>query len=138
MKSTKFKIYELVPVELYNSVHEDVLWQMMDPGLLATIDAIKAKFPKGSMIINSYKWGGDRGWSGLRTKNSKYYSPTSQHSLGKAIDAVFTAYDVEEVRQYILDNSEEFPHIGGIELGVSWLHVDTRPRVNGVIKTFNA
>jgi hypothetical protein len=90
------------------------------------------------MVINSYKWGGDRGWSGLRTKNSKYYSPTSQHSLGKAIDAVFSKYDVEEVRQYILDNQEEFPHIGGVELGVSWLHIDTRPRVNGKIKTFNA
>jgi len=138
MKSTKFKIYELVPVELYNSVHEDVLWGMIDPALLETIDAIKTKFPEGSAVINSYKWGGDRGWSGLRTKNSTYYSHTSQHSLGKAADIVFSVYDVEEVRQYILNNPEEFPHIGGIELGVSWLHVDTRPRVNGKIKTFRA
>jgi len=138
MKSTKFKIYELVPVKLYNMVHEDVLWQMFDPRLLETVDTIKEKFSKGTMVINSYKWGGSRGWSGLRTKDSSYYSPTSQHSLGKAIDAVFSMYDVNEIRQYILDNPEEFPHIGGIELNVDWLHIDVRPRVNGKIKTFTA
>ena len=90
------------------------------------------------MTINNYMWGGDRGWSGLRTKDSSYYSPTSQHSLGKAIDCIFSAYDVEEVRQYILNNPDEFPHIGGIELNVSWLHLDVRERQNGKIKTFYA
>ena len=128
MKSEKFKIYELVPMELFKTIHEDVLWNMFDPKLIETIDAIKRKFPKGSIIINNYKWGGDRNWSGLRTRKRKYYSETSQHSLGKAVDMVFTAYDVDEVRQYIIDNQHEFPHIKGIELDVGWLHVDTRER----------
>ena len=138
MKSTKFKIHELVPLRLYNSVHEDVLWGMIDDKLIETIDYLKELFPEGSMTINNYMWGGERGWSGLRTKDSSYYSPTSQHSIGKAVDIVFSAYTTDEIRQYILDNPSEFPHVGGIELLVSWLHLDVRPRVNGKIKVFHA
>jgi len=138
MQSIKFKIHELVPLKLFNTVRPDVLWRMIDPRLIETIDKLKEVFPNGSMTINNYMWGGDRGWSGLRTKDSSYYSPTSQHSLGKAIDCIFSAYDVEEVRQYILNNPDEFPHIGGIELNVSWLHLDVRERQNGKIKTFYA
>ena len=138
MQSIKFKIHELVPLKLFNTVHPDVLWRMIDPRLIETIDKLKEVFPNGSMTINNYMWGGDRGWSGLRTKDSSYYSPTSQHSLGKAIDCIFSAYDFEEVRQYILNNPDEFPHIGGIELNVSWLHLDVRERQNGKIKTFYA
>ena len=126
MRSRKFKIQELVPLPLFNSLHEELLWSMLDPKLIESVDAIKEKFPKGTMTINNYFWGGDRGWSGIRTKESKWYSPTSQHSVGKAIDAIFSEYDTEEVRQYIIDNPEEFPHIKGIEIGVSWLHVDVR------------
>ena len=138
MKSKKFKIHELVPLRLHNTVHPDVLWRMIDPRLIETIDTIKETFPEGSMTINNYMWGGNRGWSGLRTKDSDYYSPTSQHTLGKAIDAIFSKYDVEDIRQFILNNPDKFPHVGGIELGVSWLHVDVRDRVNGKIKTFTA
>ena len=138
MKSSKFKIHELVPLRLFNIVHEDVLWEMIDDKLIETIDYLKEKFPEGSMTINNYIWSGDRGWSGLRTKDSSYYSPTSQHSLGKAVDIIFSAYTTDEIRKYILDNPEEFPHIGGIELLVSWLHLDVRSRVQGKIKTFYA
>jgi len=138
MKSSKFKIHELVPLRLFNTIHEDVLWEMIDDNLIETIDYLKEKFPEGSMTINNYIWNGDRGWSGLRTKDSSYYSPTSQHSLGKAVDIIFSAYTTDEVRKYILDNPEEFPHIGGIELVVSWLHLDVRKRVQGKIKTFYA
>ena len=126
MRSKHFKLPELVPLNLFNSVHEELLWKMLDPKLIESVDAIKEKFPKGTMTINNYFWGGDRGWSGIRTKESPWYSPTSQHSIGKAIDAVFSEYSTEEVRQYIIDNPEEFPHIKGIEIEVSWLHVDVR------------
>lgn len=124
IKSKYFKIHELVPASLNGIVHEDLLWNMLDDKLIFSIDAIKNKFNSGTMTINNYKWGGDRGWSGIRTKNSSYYSETSQHSIGKAIDAVFSDYTVKEIRDYILENQDEFPYIGGIEMGVDWLHVD--------------
>ena len=74
MKSSKFKIHELVPVSMYKNMHEDLLWEMLDDGLLQSIDKLKEVFPEGSMVINNYLWGGDRGWSGIRTRDSKYYS----------------------------------------------------------------
>lgn len=126
MRSKHFKLPELVPLPLLNSIHEELLWKMLDPKLIESVDAIKEKFPKGTMTINNYFWGGERRWSGIRTKESPWYSPTSQHSVGKAIDAVFSEYSTEEVRQYIIDNPDEFPHIKGIEIEVSWLHVDVR------------
>jgi hypothetical protein len=136
MKSTKFKIEELVPLKLIDLIHKDLLWKLVDDDIIIAIDKIKEVFPKGSMSINTYKWAGDRTQSGVRTKNSKYYSSTSQHSLGKAVDCIFSAYTTDEVRDYILNSPDEFPTIGGVELGTSWLHIDVRPRRNGKIITF--
>ena len=136
MESKYFKVKELVPLNIVNVLNEQVLWNMIDDSLIETIDTLKEVFDKGTITINNYLWGGDRGWSGLRTIGSPYYSKTSMHSVGKAVDCIFSGYDVEEVRQYILDNPDKFPHVGGIELGVSWLHVDVRDRVNGSIVTF--
>ncbi len=136
MRPSKFKLYELVPQELYETVHPEVLWNMLDDRLLQSIDTIKSKFPLGSMSINTYKWGGNRNQSGLRTKHSKYYSKNSQHSIGKAIDCVFTAYSVDSIRNYILGHPTLFPYIGGIELNVDWLHIDVRRRRGNKIKTF--
>jgi len=136
IKSRYFEIHELIPEELYHSIHEDVLWRMVPQKLIETIDTVKNKFPNGSMSINDYEWAGQRRWSGLRTVGSKWYSFWSQHTTLNAVDAVFSRYDVEDIRHYILDNPNEFPHIGGIELDVSWLHVDCRPRRDGKIITF--
>jgi len=142
MVSKHFKLYEVFPRGLYNLlvniVPAEVMWRMVNPKLVATIDKLKEKFPDGSMTINSYKWNGNREWSGLRTKESKWYSPTSKHSSFDAIDAVFSAYSIDEVRNYILENPEEFPEIGAIEIGVSWLHADVRDRRDGQIATFTA
>jgi uncharacterized protein YcbK (DUF882 family) len=136
MKSKHFRITELVPLQLKNMLHEDALWSLIDDDLIQAIDGIKEMFNKGSITINSYMWSGDRNQSGIRTKDSKYYSKNSQHSIGKAVDMVFSAYTTDEVRDYILSHQDEFPLIGGIELGVAWLHVDTRPRRDGKIITF--
>ena len=126
MKSSKFKIHELVPIRLYNTVHEDVLWQMLDDRLLETIDKIKELLPKGTMVINSYHWGGDRGWSGLRTTDSKWYKEGSMHSVGKAVDFVCSEYSADEVRVIIMENLDILTHIKGLELDVSWVHIDVR------------
>jgi hypothetical protein len=126
MRSKYFKLYELVPKNMYDNLHEELLWGMLDENLIEMADKIKETFPEGTMTINNYFWGGNREWSGIRSKASKWYSPTSQHSLGKAIDCVFSDYLVADVRQYIIDNPTEFPYIKGIELDVSWLHFDTR------------
>ena len=134
-RSKHFSIEELVPPELIGLLHEDVLWKMFDPDLLKSIDKLKEVFDVGSISINTFKWSGNRTQSGLRTIGSKYYSKGSMHSVGKAIDCVFSAYTTEEVREYILDNPDEFAEIGRIE-EASWLHIDTKPRVDGKILVF--
>ena len=125
MISKYFKIHELVPPALYKKRGEKA-WLLIDSRLIEMIDKIKEKFPKGSMSINDYHWRGKRLWSGIRTSDSPYYSNSSLHSYGKAIDAVFSEYNVEEIRQYIIDNPDEFPYIKGIETNISWLHIDVR------------
>ena len=136
MKSKYFKITELVPLQLSSILHEDILWNLIDNNLIQSLDKIKEVFNKGSIIINSYMWSGDRNQSGLRTKDSKHYNENSQHSTGKAADMIFSAYTTDEVRDYILSHQDEFPLVGGIELETSWLHVDVRPRKDGRILTF--
>jgi len=125
MKSEKFKIHELVPEKMYNRFGESA-WRYIDEKLIKSIDLLKEHFPNGTITINNYVFGGNRHWSGLRTIESDYYSSTSMHSFGKAADMVFSEYKTEEVRQYIIDNPDLFPDIKGLELNVSWLHIDVR------------
>ena len=125
MVSKYFAIHELVPPHIYDKLGERA-WKLLNPELIKSIDKIKEKFPKGKMTINNYFWGRDRKYSGLRTPQSKHYSETSQHSLGNAVDIIFSEYDVEEVRKYLILNHKDFSEIKGIEINTSWLHIDTR------------
>lgn len=135
-----FALHELLPPNLYNDLvsqgREGVGWRLMDERILKTLDLLKIKFPKGSITVNNYYWGGDRKWSGLRTPNSPNYSITSQHSYGRAVDCVFSAYSESEVRQYIIDNPDEFPDITGIEdfTGMTWVHIDCRNSDRSIFK----
>ncbi len=125
MKSKYFEIHELVSESVYKKKGEGA-WRYIPPPLIEAIDTLKERFPDGTATINNYVWGGDRQWSGLRTPDSSYYSPTSMHAFMKAVDIVFSSYSAETVRKDIIANPELYPTIKGLELGVSWLHIDTR------------
>jgi hypothetical protein len=133
MKCKYFAIYELVPKHIYKKRGEKA-WELLNPLLLTALDRLKVKFNKGTMTINNYYWGGTYNYSGLRTPESEDYSETSQHTVGNGVDVKFSDYDTDEVRQYIIDNPDEFPEIKGIELEVAWLHIDVRN--SEVIKVF--
>ena len=126
--SRHFLIEELVPKELYQKYGATKCWEFLDPELLKMIDIIKERFPKGTVSINTWKWNGDRNWSGIRTPDSSYYSQGSMHSWGKAVDMIFSAYTADEVRKDILDNPDIYYAIKGLELDISWVHLDTRNR----------
>ena len=125
MKSKYFKVHELVPKKMYEKYGEKA-WRYVDARLIETIDKLKEHFNLGTMTINNYFWNGDREWSGIRTPDSPNYSYGSQHSFANAFDIVFSHYSAEEVRNYIIDNPHEFQYIKGMELEVSWLHIDVR------------
>ena len=134
MVSKYFKIHELVDRETYEERGE-LGWELIDPRLIVVIDRLKEKFNRGSISINTYHWGGNRNWSGLRTLESPYYSKYSQHSFGRAIDCVFSEYSTEEVREYLIKNQDSFSDIRGIEVA-EWLHLDLRNTTDDKLKVF--
>ena len=125
MRSKYFKLYELVDKDTYARYGENA-WKFLDSRAIEMLDKLKEHFSNGTIVINSYHWKGDRQWSGLRTPKSMYFSQYSQHTFGRAFDCVFSDYDVNDVRGYIIANSVEFPYIKGIELDTNWLHFDVR------------
>ena len=125
MKSKYFKIHELVPKEMYKDKGEGA-WRYVPKSHIKVLDKLKEHFNLGTMTVNNYYWGGDREWSAGRYEESEWYSFTSMHGVFCAYDIVFSHYSAEEVRNYIIDNHHEFRDIGGIELGVSWVHIDFR------------
>jgi len=131
MVSKHFAVHELVPKKMYDKYGEKA-WRYVDIRLIETVDKLKEHFDEGSMTINNYYWGGSREWSGIRTPESKYYSYGSQHSYANALDIVFSEYTTKEVRDYVLNNLDEFPYIKGLEVA-SWVHIDVRNEDNIVI-----
>jgi len=125
MQSKHFKIHELVPKKMY-SKYGNKAWRYVDVRLIETIDILKEHFNLGTMTINNYFWGGNREWSGIRTPDSPNYSYGSQHSYANAFDIVFSDYSAEEVRNYIIENKNVFKYVKGMELDVSWVHLDCR------------
>jgi hypothetical protein len=118
-----FKIYELVPRQVYHDRGEKA-WELLDERVLITLDQLRRKY--GPMTVNNYEAGGDREWSGLRTKESPFYSPYSQHTFGRAADCLFSHASVDEVRKEILRYPQEYAFIHSLELDVNWLHFDVR------------
>ena len=125
MKSKYFKVHELVPKKMFEKYGEKS-WRYVDVRHIEAIDILKEHFNLGTMTINNYFWGGSREWSGIRTPDSPWYSYGSQHSFANALDIVFSDYTAQEVREYIIENQNIFKHIKGLELGVSWVHIDVR------------
>ena len=133
-----FKIYELVDPVIYANRGEKA-WELFDPTLLDTLDVMRDYFYykyNVVMIVNNWMWGGSRKWSGFRTPESSYYSPTSQHSHGRAVDFLLMDrktkkyIDTQKIRDDIIENqnSFEFDDITCIEdfPGMNWVHIDTR------------
>ena len=134
-KCEHFKIQELVSQKLYSMVHEDILWQMFDENLLRGIDWLRDQF--GPITINNWHSGGSFKQSGLRTKNSKYYSSLSMHSVGQAADLKFADWTPKQVSEKLRQFSV-VPYIMRIENGTTtWLHVDTKPIGQAGLYFFN-
>lgn len=134
-KCKYFKAHELVPPAIYDRFGERS-FMFLDERLLKLCDALREEF--GSATINNYKWGGDRVASGLRSPDSPHYSPTSQHSFGRAVDILFSNVKAEFVRNCIKSDPDlsnilmDITPSITLEDGVSWLHIDIRNGNAGV------
>lgn len=119
-----FKIQELVPPHVYEERGEKA-WELLDERALISLDALRDMF--GPLTCNDWHIGGGRKWSGLRTAESPYYSPYSQHTMGRAFDVISGIHSAESMREKVLRHrKEKFSYITGLELNVTWLHFDVR------------
>jgi hypothetical protein len=119
-----FTAEEFIPQHIFKKEGEASI-AYMNPKIIGV--ANKLRHLTGTPLsCNTWKWGGNRNWSGLRDVTSPYYSATSQHSLGNAIDLV-SERPAHELRAFILENPDEFPDVTFLECGISWVHIDVRP-----------
>ena len=121
-----FQPYELVPPDLYRQRGDKCL-ELIDERVLITLDTLRDTF--GPCTINDWYWGGAFEQSGLRTPDAPEFSPTSQHTFGRAMDCKFKAVSAEQARQTVMANKPLFPYITFLENDVTWFHFDVR---NGV------
>ena len=120
---------EVLPEHLYKERGAYNL-RLMDEKALITLDHLR-KYLDVPLTVNSWSWGGNRNASGYRDvvyygSNEKYVKSTSQHKYGRAIDCVSTKMSAVQMRDFILENKQLFPYITFLEVGVNWLHFDTR------------
>jgi len=133
-KPKYFKPQELVSADVYNQRGEKAL-QLLDDRILKAADYLRENL--GPATINDWAWGGNNQSRGLRTMESPYYRPFSQHSHGRALDMIFRDVTAEQARQYIKENIKLIFAYSGlksltIEEGVSWLHIDCRNAGQGL------
>lgn len=128
-----FKLYELVPQDLYETISHEILWSQLDSRELWTIDALRRKY--GKCIINDWYWGGERQESGLRLPNTTTGATWSQHKRGAATDKVFIDTDIKQIIRDLQDypNDPAFKYITTVEQThngkiPTWLHTDCRNR----------
>lgn len=127
-----FKIWEMVPKDFYTKYQKrgaDYLWTILfDERLLRSMDTIREQF--GPMKVNDWKAGGNNQYRGIRPPSCKIGADLSQHRFGRAVDLIPHNYSPSEIRADIIQDQmgEPYKFIGGLEMKISWLHIDVRQR----------
>ena len=135
-KPKNFEIHELVPKNIYSKSNN--LWFLFDPRALWTLQAIKEKY-KTTVTVNNWYWGGSLQYRGFRSAVGTIGARFSQHRFGRGFDLNTNDVSAEEVQQDIQDNykiEQAFKYITAIEVGITWVHFDTRNwdrDVNGLL-----
>ncbi len=133
------------PHELLPDLTGDETWQTLDLDLRAKLDdrLLETADDVRDLLgvpctCNDYARGGKRRWSGFRPAACTVGAKGSQHRKGRAVDLLPKGMTAEKARSIIRMAlaAGELPHLGGVEIGVSWLHIDVRPRVGGKVKWF--
>ena len=116
-----FKAVELVPKPMYDELGEKV-WALFDSRLLYTADCLREVF--GTLICNTWCFGGSSQYRGYRPEGCKIGANWSQHKNGRALDLVSPKVTAEELRLKVIEKNRLFKYISRIEKTVSWLHFE--------------
>lgn len=129
-----FGIKELVPKDFYNnysSKGEQFLFQIIfDERLLRLIDKIRDEF--GPMTVCDWSWGGGSNYRGFRPPDCNVGASLSQHRFGRAVDMIPKNVHPDDMRKEIIKDQGTYKwrDVGGLEMKISWFHVDVRARSN--------
>jgi len=129
-----FGIKELVPKALYDkykSRGDNFLFQVIfDERLLRLIDTVREEF--GSMTVCDWSWGGASQYRGFRPPDCTVGAALSQHRFGRAVDMIPKDISPGDMRKKIIadQNSNKWKVVGGLEMDITWFHIDVRARTN--------
>ena len=144
MKASKsFDIKELVHPAYIDQHGEEKMVRVVKeyaPFMLLGLEQLKDFIGGGSVVINDYKWGGNKDSSGLRHHSEPVGAELSAHYFMQATDCKFKDRSVADIQHAILDNPELNPYIARMEdctATPSWLHVQWGYRLpNDSIRLF--
>lgn len=123
-----FGAHELVDEKTYDLFEHnpELIFRLFDENVLKGADWIRERY--GPMTVNDWVNSGPFSWRGLRNPNAKkFYSPTSMHSSGQAIDMSPSNYTARDVIDD-LKKLGDVPYISRVEDedGMTWIHIDTK------------
>ncbi len=124
-----FHVSELIPPTLFEKYGENRSWNFVNKRAFDNLVKFR-EYVGHSFIINNYKTGGPREWSGLRTSDSPYYQNTSQHSLANAYDIQCPDLEPQELQAIVQKVYADY-EICGLELAPTWTHIDWRFNLDG-------
>ncbi len=131
-----FSIKELVPPDLYAEM-SDAAIVLLDDRILRILDAVRDHFGV-PVTVNNWHTGGSFKQRGLRTEMVLGGAKHGPHFYGRAADLDVQGMTADAVRREILANQSEEPFdlITGMEMGVSWVHLDCANRYskNGIVQ----
>lgn len=138
-KPKYFILEEFIDKNTFESTPEWKLWYALDSRILQIADILREEL--GPTTINSWKWGGNRSWSGLRPYGTPYYSQWSQHSFGRATDSLFKQATPRQARDKVKELMDKGKFKGITDSitceetksfrdnnknPLTWLHLDVR------------
>lgn len=106
---------------------------VMDEKILEMADEVRELVGK-PLTINA----NGRNYCGYRPKDCKIGAPKSYHKRGMAVDLHCDSLSADKIRELIKKSIQAggLKWIGGIELDVSWVHIDCRDRINDKVLWF--
>lgn len=126
-KPKHFGLYEFVDETTFEARGTEA-WRLIDSRLVEIADLLREQY--GPMFINTWKLSnavrrayGLRTESGLRMPYHVVYSKYSDHTYGRAFDALFKQVTAKHVRQEISSGIVTLPYNVIIEAEVPWLHI---------------
>lgn len=127
-----FKAKELIPTKLYKKYKSRgdawMLGILFDERLLKVADSIRDSF--GPMTVNDWAYGGKNQWRGFRGPSCGIGATLSQHRFGRALDLIPKNISPDEIRDELIEKQNDpiYNLIGGLEMNITWLHIDVRQR----------